>query len=127
MCNPVLVTCLTGQASRMPHSRAYTEGFHDLLGGHSPSSEKDLKIFQKSRFLNFLRLSLATCLQVVAPVARYTQKVSQLPLRLPHWWTFQSRKTLRQIFQNFVTRFWRLVCDSVQSRKSCVLRFKDSF
>ena len=39
-----------------------------------------------------------------APVARCTQNVSRLPLRLTHGWTFQSQKTLSQIFQNFVSK-----------------------
>ena len=65
-----------------------------------PSCEKDLEKFQKSRFLAFSRLSLATCSRVEALVARFTQNDSWLPLRLTREWTFQSRKTLRQIFQN---------------------------
>ena len=36
---------------------------------------------------------------------RFTQKVSWLPSRLPCKWTFQSRKTLRQIFQIFSQGF----------------------
>ena len=47
LCNPVLATCLAGQASRMPQSRAYTEGFHDSLAGQGPSHKKDLEIFSK--------------------------------------------------------------------------------
>ena len=39
-----------------------------------------------------------------APVARCTQNVSQLPSWLPRGWTFQSWKTLRQIFPIFVSR-----------------------
>ena len=35
---------------------------------------------------------------------RCTQHVSRLPSRLPRRWTFQSRKTLRQIFPIFVSR-----------------------
>ena len=54
-----------------------------------------LFIFFKSGFLDFSRLRLATCSQVEAPITRCTQNVS----RLPYGWTFQSRKTLRQIFQ----------------------------
>ena len=49
-----------GQASCMPQSRAYTEGFCYSLAGQSPSREKDLEKFLKSGFLAFSRLSLAT-------------------------------------------------------------------
>ena len=100
LCNLILATCLVGQASRMPLSRAYTEGFRDSLASQSPSCEKDLEFFfQKYKFLDFLQLSLATCLQVEAPVVMFAQKVLQLPSRLLCGWTFQSRKTLRQNFQ----------------------------
>ena len=63
LCNPILATCLMGQASRMPQSQAYTEGFRDSLAGQSPCLEKDLEFFFffKSGFLDFSRLSLATC------------------------------------------------------------------
>ena len=81
-------------------SWAYLEGFRDFLVGQSPSLEKDLEKFQKkSGFLEFLRLMLVTYSWVEAPVARVTQKVSWLPTRLTREWNFQSRKTLRQIFQ----------------------------
>ena len=60
-----------------------------------PVAKKTQKFFQKSGFLDFSRLRLATCSQVEAPITRCTQNVS----RLPYGWTFQSRKTLRQIFQ----------------------------
>ena len=59
-----------GQASRMLQSRAYTEGFCNSLAGHSPSREKDLEFSQKFGFLDFSRLSLATCSRVEAPIAR---------------------------------------------------------
>ena len=116
LCNFVLVTCPAGQANRLPQSRAYIEDFHDLLAGQCPSREKDLEFFQKFGFLDFSRLYLVTCLRVEAPVARLTQKVLRLPSRLLRGWTFQSQKTLRHIFQNFVSKvfgclFWWLVCD----------------
>ena len=55
-------------------------------------------ILQKSGILEFSRLMLATCVRVEAPVARVTQKVLRLPVRLTRGWNFQSRKTLRQFF-----------------------------
>ena len=45
LCNPVLATCLKGQASRMPQLRAYIEGFCNLLVGQCPSRERSLEIF----------------------------------------------------------------------------------
>ena len=45
LCNPILATCLAGQASRIPQSRAYIEGFRDSLASQSPSHEKDLDLF----------------------------------------------------------------------------------
>ena len=47
--NLVLVTCLAAQASY-----ELTEGFRNSMAGQSPSHEKDLEIFSKSRFLDFL-------------------------------------------------------------------------
>ena len=97
LCNPVLATCLTGQASREPTQKVFT-----------------------------------TLWRVKALVMRVTQKISWLPTRLTHGWNFQSRKALRQIFPNFVVRVfgglpWRLVRNSIQSRKSCVLCFQGLF
>ena len=54
LCNPVLVTCLTGQASHMPQSQAYIEDFHDSLVGQGPSHEKDLENFSKIWVFKFL-------------------------------------------------------------------------
>ena len=42
------------QASCMPQSRAYTEGFRDSLAGQSPSCEKDLEFFSKIWVFRFL-------------------------------------------------------------------------
>ena len=67
-------------------------------------AKKTQKFFQKSGFLDFSRLSLVTCSQVEAPIARFTQNVSRLPSRLSRRWNFQSRKTLRQILPIFVSR-----------------------
>ena len=60
-----------------------------------PVAKKTRNFFFNSGFLGFSWLSLATCSRVKALVARFTQKVS----RLPHEWTFQLGKTLKQIFQ----------------------------
>ena len=54
LCNLVLATCLMGQASCMPQSRAYTEGFRYSLAGQSPSREKDLEYFSKIWVFRFL-------------------------------------------------------------------------
>ena len=75
LCNPILATCLAGQASRMPQSQAYIEGSRDSMAGQSPSREKDLEFFQKFGILYFSRLYLATCSRVEASVVRVTQKV----------------------------------------------------
>ena len=47
LCNLGLATCLAGQASRIPQSRAYSEGFRDSLAGQSPTCENDLEYFAK--------------------------------------------------------------------------------
>ena len=85
----------------MPQSQAYSEALGDSLVSQGPSREKHLENFQKSRCLAFLRLNLATSSRVEALVASFTQNVWRLPSRLTREWTFQSRKTLRQNFQNF--------------------------
>ena len=103
-CNPVLVTCLVGQASHMPQSRAYIEGCHDSLAGQSPNHEKDLEFFFKNLGIRFLSTQFGDLFVSGSSGHEYTQKVSRLPSRLPCGWTSQSRKTLRQFFQNFVTK-----------------------
>ena len=72
LCSPVLATCLAGQASHMPQLQAYIEGSRDSMASQSPSREKDLEKFSKIRVLDFSRLTLVTCSQVEAPVARVT-------------------------------------------------------
>ena len=58
-----------------------------------------------------------------------TQIVSWLPSRLPHRWTFQSRKTLRQIFQILSQEFLVTWCGDLfvthfsrENRVFCALR-----
>ena len=77
-------------------------------------------------------LILVTFSWVKGPIARGTQRFSRLSSRLPRGLTFQSQKTLRNFFYIFVFECfgglpWRLVGDSLQSRKTRVLRFKDNF
>ena len=77
-------------------------------------------------------LVLATCSQVKGPAMKGTQRFSRLSSRLPHEWDFQSRKTLSKIFKSLGLKCfgrwpWRLTGDLFQSRKTRVLRFKDSF
>ena len=82
LCNPVLVTCLTGQASHMPQSQAYIEDFHDSLVGQGPSHDLFTSLATQFGFLNFSWLNLATCSRVETLVTRCTQNVSWLPSRL---------------------------------------------
>ena len=54
-------------------------------------------------------LVLTTCSRVKGPVAKGTQRFSQLRSRLPREWDFQSRKTLSKFFQIFrLEVFWRV-------------------
>ena len=41
------MTCLTGQASRMPQLQAYSEAPDNSVAGQNPSHEKDLEFFSK--------------------------------------------------------------------------------
>ena len=89
--------------------------FRDSLASQAPSREKDLEKFQNFGFLGFSQFSLATGSRVEAPVASFTQNVLRLPLWLTCEWTFQSQKTLRQIFQILSHGFlvtW--ICDLLQ-------------
>ena len=75
---------------------------------------------------------LATYSRVRGPVARGTQRFSQLSSWLPREWDFQSRKTLGKFFQIFWLEVfwrvsWRLIGDLYQSRTMRVLHFKESF
>ena len=97
---------LTSQSSQShaPAASLYRR-FSWLTSGLRSQLWKRLRNFFKNLgFLDVSRLSLVTCAWVEAPVMRCTQHVSRLPSRLPRRWTFQSRKTLRQIFPIFVSR-----------------------
>ena len=77
--------------------------FGDLVAGHSSRMPQS-----RAR-----RSVLATCSWVEGPVARDTQKFSQLSSRLSREWDFQLRKILRNFFKTFgLTCFggwnWRL-------------------
>ena len=126
---PCFGDLVAGQSSRMyPVANSYSR-FSRLTGRPFSQSRKILrKFFKNSGFLGFLRLRLATCSQVKAPIARVTQKFSRLPSRLPHGWNFQLRKTLRQIFQKFCLRCLA-TCprDLFQLRKSRVFHFEGYF
>ena len=78
--------------------------FGDSLANQGPSREKDLEKFQNFGFVTFSRLNLVTDSRVEAPVASFTQKVLRLPSQLSRRWTFQSQKSLGQIFQNLSHR-----------------------
>ena len=100
--------CLVGQASHVPPIASLLNSICDSLASQGLSCEKDLENFQKSGFLAFLWLSLATCLQVEAPVASFTQNGSRLPSWLTYGWTFQSRKTLKNLSHGFLATCSRL-------------------
>ena len=73
-----------------------------------------------------------TCSRVKGLVARGIQRFSWLSSRLPREWDFQSQKTLSKFFKTFCLKCFgewnlRLTGDLYQSRKTHVLRFKDSF
>ena len=112
-------------------SQAYIEALGDSLVGQAPSRKKDLKKFLKSGFLAILQLMLAIGSQVEAPVARFTQNVSWLLLRLARKWTFQPWKYLDKFFKICQMGFWRLelatIRDSFQSWKTCVLHNEGYF
>ena len=78
--------------------------FGDSLANQGPSREKDLEKFQNFGFVTFSQLNLVTDSRVEAPVASFTQKVLRLPSQLSRRWTFQSQKSLGQIFQNLSHR-----------------------
>ena len=51
---PCSSNLVAGQASRMPRSQAYIEGFRDSLASQCPSREKDLEFFPKIWVFKFL-------------------------------------------------------------------------
>ena len=63
---------LARQASRETPVDGLLISFHESLASQAPCRKKDLEKFQKSGFLEFLRLSLVTGSRVEAPVARFT-------------------------------------------------------
>ena len=88
--------------------------FGDSVAGHSS------RMLQPRARGSFL----ATCSQVEGLVTRGTQKFSQLNLRLPREWDFQSRKTLSKFFQIFrLEVLWRVslaTCFSREKHVFCV-------
>ena len=92
--------CLVGQASCETLVAAYTKALGEFLVSHGSNSEKHLENFQNSRFLAFSRLYFGDRFTSGSSSCKFTQTVSQLPLRLTQEWTFQLWKILRQIFQN---------------------------
>ena len=123
---PCFGDLVAGQSSRMyPVANSYSR-FSRLTGRPFSQSRKILrKFFKKFGFSGFAQLRLATCSRVKALIARVTQKFSWLLSRLPREWNFQSRKTLRQIFQKF--HFKCLAAcpsDLFQSQKLRVLHFR---
>ena len=97
---PVLATQSRVEPIACPSCKSITEIFHDSLV--TPWWVKDLEYFSKIGFSCFSRLRLATCSRVEGPIARGTQRFSQLSSRLSREWNFQSRKTLGNFFQSFL-------------------------
>ena len=112
----------------VPVASSYSR-FSWLTSGSLSQSRKILrKFFKKSGFLSFSPLRLVTCSRVKSPIARVTQKFSRLPSRLPYGWNFQSRKTLRQIFQKFCLKYLAAYPSNLfRSQKSRVLHFEGYF
>ena len=120
---------VTGQSSRMPSVTSLRRRVSRLTGWSMSQSRKRLRKFSKILgFLQFSWLSLVTCLRVEAPVARLYRNFRGSLRDLLVSGPFSCKKNLEKIFKNFVSKMfgglsWRLVHDSVHSRKMCVLRF----
>ena len=120
---------VTGQSSRMPSVTSLRRRFLRLTGWSMSQSWKRLRKFSKILgFLQFSWLSLVTCLQVEAPVARLYRNFRGSLRDLLVGGPFSCKKHLEKIFKNFVSKVfgdlsWQLVRDSVHSRKMCVLHF----
>ena len=118
LCNLVLVTCLAGQANRMPQSQAYTEGFHNSPVGQSPSGEKDLEIFPKIWFFRFLATQFGGLFVRGSSSREVYSESFAAPSATSSWVDLLVTKNTWKIFQNFVTRvfgnlLWWLVHDSI--------------
>ena len=132
LCNPVLATCLAGQASRMPQSRAYTEGFHDSLAGQGPSHEKDLEIFSKIWVFRCLATQFGDLCANGSSNRKVYSECFAAPFATFSWVDLPIAKNTQTNFSNFCLKVigdlvQRLVRDSFQSQKSCVLHNKGLF
>ena len=113
-------------------SRAYIEVFGNSLVGQRPSYEKDLEKFSKILSVSSSHDSVGNLFASGSSSCDVIQKFLRPPSRLPHGCAFQSQKTLRKFFKNFVSKVfggltWRLVRDLILSQKTHVLRSKDNF
>ena len=107
-------------------------GFATLWWVNVLVAKNDLEIFSKFWVFKILVTMFGDLFASGSFSREFIQKFSRLPSRLTREWTFQSWKTLRNIFKNFVSKVfgdlsWQLVRNLVQSWKMRVLRFTDSF
>ena len=128
LCNPVLATYLTSQASREPLVASLHRRFSRLSGRLKSQSRKRPRKFFKN--LGFL----ISCDLVWQFVREWKLQLRGL-LRNFHGSLLDfltggpssDEKHLYNFFKILSQGFWRLIRDSYQSQKSGVLRFKDSF
>ena len=107
-------------------------GFTTLWWVNVLVAKNDLEIFSKFWVFKILVTMFGDLFASGSFSREFIQKFSRLPSRLTREWTFQSWKTLRNLFKNFVSKVfgdlsWQLVRNLVQSWKMRVLRFRDSF
>ena len=98
---PCFGDSVTGWSRHMSQSRAHTEIFCGSLESQCPNRKKYLEYFSKFGFLMFLATQSDDFFVGGRFSNERTQRFSRLTLRLSRGWNFQSRKTLRYIFQNF--------------------------
>ena len=91
---------LAGQSSREAPVVSLLKSSCDSLASQAPSHKKDLEKFQIFWVFSIFTTHFGNWFVSGSSSCEFTQNVSWLPSRLTLEWTFQSRKTLKQIFQN---------------------------
>ena len=124
LCISILATLPRKSSQSWDPSHELTQKLLRLFGESSSLLRKRLwKNFKKSGFLAFSWLSLATGSRVEALVVSLLKMLRDLLASRPS----SHEKYLDKFFKICHMGFWRLVRDSFQSRKTCVLHNEGYF
>ena len=102
LCNSILATDSQVKPVTRPQSWAYLEALTTLWRVSPPVAKNIYKFFQNFSIFGIFATQFGDLFVSGSSNCELTQKDSQHPSWLVREWTFQSQKTLRQNYQNFV-------------------------